>query len=119
MVAIEDQVRKTIGAHEHFGWLITIFKEHLQEAASDIPEMQKKRDQVVHIYLPYLVGITLFTNKSANYVNVTYLKYFRDQKPISDYAWGVVVVTHLYMELNNGSHHKTKHLVKYLNLFEV
>lgn len=34
----------------------------------------------------YLVGVTLFIDKSINYVDVTYLKYFRDLELVSDYA---------------------------------
>jgi len=47
-----------------------------------------KRDQTLRIYLLYFVGVTLFTNKSANYMNVTYLKYFRDLELVSDHAFG-------------------------------
>jgi len=35
-------------------------------------------EQVIRIYLMYLVGITLFTDKSVHYVDVVYLRYFRD-----------------------------------------
>lgn len=65
---------------------------------------QQKRGQSLCIYFLYLVGITLFTNKSATYMDVTYLKYFRDLDLVSDYAWGVAA---MYRELNNASHYKT------------
>jgi len=59
------------------------FKKRLKEVDDtkedgDIEEMQVKRDHTLRIYLLYLVCVTLFTNKSTNYVEVTYLKYFRD-----------------------------------------
>ncbi|RHN50691.1 hypothetical protein MtrunA17_Chr6g0460271 [Medicago truncatula] len=49
------------------------FKKRLQEAddakeKGDNEEMQVKRNQTLRIYLLYLVWVTLFTNKSANYV---------------------------------------------------
>lgn len=44
----------------------------------------------------------LFTNKSANYVDVTYLRYFRDLELVSNYAWGAAAIAHLHMEINNG-----------------
>nr|ABN08234.1 hypothetical protein MtrDRAFT_AC155886g12v2 [Medicago truncatula] len=71
--------------------------------------MQEKRKQSFRIYLLYLMGIMLFTDKSATYVDVTYLRYFRDFKSVSDYAWGAASLAHLYMELNYASHYKTKH----------
>jgi len=67
------------------------FKKRLEEAAkaredSDVEEMQLKLDQVVHIYMFYLVGIMFFIDKSVNYVDVTYLKYIRDLELVSDYT---------------------------------
>jgi hypothetical protein len=41
-----------------------------------------------------LVGITLFTDKSANYVDVTNLRYFRELELVSDYAWGAETLAH-------------------------
>jgi len=34
----------------------------------------------------------------------------RDMELVSNYARGAVVLEHLYMELNNTSHYKTRHL---------
>jgi len=56
------------------------------DRAINIPEMQKKRDQTLRIYLPYLVGNMLFIDKSGNYVGVTYLRYFRDLELVYDYV---------------------------------
>lgn len=74
------------------------------------------QDYALRIYLLYLVGIKL---KSKNYVDVTYLKYFRCLKLVFDYAWGVAALAHLYMELNNGAHYKTSQLAEYLTLLHV
>lgn len=73
------------------------FKKRLQEAddakeKGDIEEMQVKQDQTLRIYLLYLVWVTLFTNKSANYVEVTYLKYFRYLEFVSDYSWEAFLI---------------------------
>jgi len=72
----------------------------------DMVLIQKLQDQTLRIYLLYLVGITLFTDKSAYYVDVAYL---RDLELVVGYAWGVAL-SHLYKELNNASHYNTKHL---------
>lgn len=68
--------------------------------------MQQKRDQAVCINMLYLVGITLFIDKSATCIDVAYLIYLRDLELVSNYAWGAASLAHLYMELNNGSHYK-------------
>jgi hypothetical protein len=75
--------------------------------------MLQIRDQAFRIYLFYLVDITLFTNKSVHYVGVAYLKYFIDLEFVSDYAWRAAAFSHMYIELNNVSHYKTKHLSGY------
>lgn len=56
------------------------------------------------------MGITLFNDKSTRYVDVVYLRYFRDLDLVVGYAWGDDALAHLYIELNNASHYNTKHL---------
>lgn len=62
------------GVHERFGWLRADFKKRLQEHG-DVEEFHMKWDQTPYIYLLYLVDVTLFNDKSVNYVDVTDLKY--------------------------------------------
>jgi len=81
--------------------------------------MQQLQGQALRKYLLYLVGIILFADKSAYYVDVAYLKYFRDLELVVGYAWEVVAISHLYRELNNASHYKTKHMSWYLSLLQV
>ena len=64
-------------------------------------EVERLRDQAVHIYLLYLVGITIFTDKSQWVVDVVYLKYFRDLDLVAGYSWGAAALAHSYKELNN------------------
>jgi hypothetical protein len=47
------------------------------------------------------------------------LRYFKDLELVSDYAWGAAALAHLYMELNNVCHYKTKHLSGYLSLLQI
>jgi len=46
-------------------------------------EVQRLRDQAIHIYMLYLVGITLYADKSQPTVDVVYLRYFRDLDVVS------------------------------------
>jgi hypothetical protein len=82
-------------------------------------DVQKLWVHAIRIYLLYLVGITLFTNKNAYYVDVVYLRYFRDLVVVAGYSWGAATLSYLYKELNNVSHYNTKHLGRYLTLLEV
>lgn len=50
-------------------------------------EMHLNGDQVDWIYMLYLVGITLFTDKSATYVDVTSLNYLFDLELVTNFLW--------------------------------
>jgi len=87
---VEYQVRKTKGSHSCFGWFGK-FREASTESNWRWGTGWYRKDAGkaradLHIYLLYLVGVTLFTNKSTNYVNVTYMKYFWDLELVSDYS---------------------------------
>jgi len=78
------EVTQTKGAHCRFRYLRRIFKDSMLEQLaleteySVTEEVRWLRDQAVRIYLLYLVGITLFIDKSVTDVDVVYLMYFRD-----------------------------------------
>jgi len=87
-----DEATETRGAHARISYLRRI--RFLQQLKADNEggiedEVQKMWDQALCIYLMYLVGITLFTDKSATYVDVVYLRYFRDPE-VSGFSQGVV-----------------------------
>jgi len=82
-------------------------------------EVRRLWDQVVRIYLLYLVGITLFTNKSTTVVDVVYLRYFRDLDLVDGYSWGVAALAHLYRELNKATRWNCSKVSEYLTLLQV
>jgi len=49
-------------------------------------EVQKSRAHAIRIYLLYLVGITLFIDKSAHHIDVVYVRYFRDLEVVVSYS---------------------------------
>jgi len=104
------EVTCTRVARCRFSYFRRIFKERMLEQLAlanehDVTEeVRTLRDQVVRIYLLYLVGITLFIDKSQTYVDVVYLRYFRDLVVVSSFSWGAATLAHLYRELNNATH---------------
>jgi len=80
---------------------------------------QEVRDQVVRIYLLYLVGITLFIGKSQTVVDVVYLRYFRDLDVVTSFSCGVAALAHLYKELSKASHWNCGQVSGYLTLLQV
>jgi len=84
-----------------------------------VKEVRRLPDQCVRIYLLYLVGITIFNDKSQWAVDVVYLRYFRDLDLVASYSWGVAALSHLYMELNNAARWNCSQVTVYLTLLQV
>jgi len=119
------EVEKTKGAHCRFGYFERIFKGRLKEQRDlvteygVIEEVRRLRDQCVRIYLLYLVGITIFTDKSQWVVDVVYLRYFRDLDLVAGYSWGAAALAHLYRELSNAAYWNCSQVAGYLTLLQV
>ena len=70
------EMTKTKGAHFRFGYLQRIFKLRMKEQLELetehglTQEARRMHDQAVRIYLLYVVGTMLFTDKSQNDVDV-------------------------------------------------
>jgi len=71
-----------------------------------------------HIFA-ILGGVTLFTDKSQNVVDVVYLRYVRDLDLVAGYSWGAAALAHLYRELNNVAHWNCGQVSRYLTLLQV
>jgi hypothetical protein len=79
---VEDDVRKTKGAHIRFIFL----KELITRRLNRMKKARNEKDQdseekymlfVMRAYLVLLVGTTIFSNKTKNCADLTYLDYFR------------------------------------------
>ncbi|RHN46794.1 putative protein-serine/threonine phosphatase [Medicago truncatula] len=119
-----DEVNKTRGAHARLSYLRKIFKVRLLlqlelDNEGGMEEVvQRLRDQTLRIYLMYLIGITLFTDKSATYVDVVHLRYFRDLEVVAGFSWGAARLYDFYMELNHAAHWSCSQLSGYFTLLQ-
>ncbi|XP_012567314.1 protein MAINTENANCE OF MERISTEMS-like [Cicer arietinum] len=69
-------------------------------------------------FLLFLVGCTLFSNKSVFAVSVAYLECFRDLNSCQGYAWGAAALAYLYDNLRETSMHHTRMVSGYLALLQ-
>ena len=53
----------------------------------------------IHAYLLYLVGYTIFIDKSDNYFDAVFIKYFRDLTTIHQWSYGVSTLAFPYYYL--------------------
>ncbi|KAJ1413648.1 Aminotransferase-like, plant mobile domain [Sesbania bispinosa] len=64
------------------------------------------------------LGCTIFADKSATIVRVTYLELFRDLSSVGNIAWGATAPTYLYEQLKDASCHNTRQLAGYSTLLQ-
>lgn len=90
---VANEVSGTRGAHARIKFLKELYKDHLQWVRNvriDDIQVDYHRQCILRCYLMFLVGISIFVNKSVTYVDVVYLKYFIDLTKIYEYKWGTL-----------------------------
>ena len=117
-------VDQTKCAHAKFSFLRYMLVQRFEDVAEAEAEghlMMSNTclDQIIRIVLLYLIGVTIFSDKSQYYVDVTYLRYLTDVEMIHEYAWGTAALVHLYRELNVACYYKARQLSGYGTLLQV
>nr|KYP55189.1 Serine/threonine protein phosphatase 7 long form isogeny [Cajanus cajan] len=93
------EIRATRGAHVRMSWLRDVYDVRCQE---------KRWEFSTRAFVLFLVGCTIFANKSATYVDVAFLNLFHGLSTCSDYVWGATTLTFLYKYLGDACVHNTK-----------
>ena len=66
-------------------------------------EIRLYRERAIRAFLLFLVGCTIFSNKSNYYVEVVYLQFFQDLSTVHQWNWGAAALCHLQMYLEHAS----------------
>lgn len=69
-------------------------------------------------YLLFLLGYTLFIDKSVTRVPVIYLILLKYLFVVREYAWGAATLAYLYRQLGITSQAGVKQMVRYITLLE-
>lgn len=69
-------------------------------------------------YLLFLLGCTLFTDKSTTWVPIMYLKLLTKLWELHEYAWGATTLAHLYRQLGMTNRVDVKQMVGYITLLD-
>ncbi|KAJ1393022.1 Phosphatidylinositol-specific phospholipase C, X domain [Sesbania bispinosa] len=99
----------TRGAYVRLGWLRDLYAHSVQQGNLDV---------ATRAYLLHLVGCTIFADKSATLVWVSYLELFRDLHMVGTFAWGASALAFLYENLKDASFHNTRQIAGYLTLLQ-
>lgn len=75
--------------------------------------------EVARGYLLWLLGSTLFVDRSCTSVSAHYLPYLLDLDKVKDYAWGAACLAYLYRQLGVASRFNNAQLGGCLTLFQV
>ncbi|GAU31987.1 hypothetical protein TSUD_359320 [Trifolium subterraneum] len=97
------------GAHIGFPMLEKIYAANLRRALKAEAEeeeeevVQNYRDCTIRAFLLYLIGGTIFTNKSMQYVDVIFLTYLQDLSLVNTWNWGASGLAYLYNYLEKAT----------------
>ncbi|GAU10556.1 hypothetical protein TSUD_423620, partial [Trifolium subterraneum] len=74
-----------------------------EEEEEEEEVVQNYRDCIVRAFLLYLIGGSIFTNKSMQYVDVIFLTYLQDLSLVNTWNWGASGLTYLYHYLEKAT----------------
>jgi hypothetical protein len=122
----QEEFDKMKGAHVSFAKLLEIYHDNLNLAlaAEDNEDEEEEtveflRDCTVRAFLLYLIGGTLFTNKSVQYVDLIFLSYLQDIPLINTWNWGASGLAYMYNYLDRASRRRCGNHGGYNCMFQV
>ncbi|XP_045794514.1 protein MAIN-LIKE 1-like [Trifolium pratense] len=111
------------GAHIGFFMLDKIYTENMKAVVraekKKMPndKVQHLRECTIRSFLLYLLGATLFTNKSMQYVDVIFLTYLQDISLVNTWNWGASGLAYMYNYLDAASRPRCGNLGGYNAMF--
>lgn len=103
-VAAAKACKDEYGAHITYPALKWLYEEHLTAArqleVSQLMEKLLERDRgrqwCIRSFILYLVGSTLFANKTNIHINMIYLECMVDLNTVGRWSWGGMTLAYLY-----------------------
>ncbi|KAH7835826.1 hypothetical protein Vadar_030228 [Vaccinium darrowii] len=113
-LGVTEEEAKEALIHEGvtFDWL----RENFSYVSDD--DLDERVDCCARAYLLYVLGSTLFVDKTGVRVRVSYLGVLEDLQNVSSYAFGAAGLAYLYRQLGQASNGDAKQLSGYTTLLE-
>jgi len=108
-----------------YDWLLNIYSKYLNKVNTyanhpgEEVMLECSRTRCIRAFLRYLVGCTLFSDKTGSGCCVVYLKYFDDLTTVNQRSWGAVALAFLYDYLCKMTKPKCAPLSGYTCLMQV
>ncbi|KAK2447475.1 protein MAIN-LIKE [Trifolium repens] len=122
---VETEFGKTSGMHLRFNKLQHVYVELLErcqqmedDEESTLEEMTPIREMCVRAFCLFLVCCTIFSNKSAWYVDVSYLQFFQDLTTTHEWNWGAAALAYMQEYMDDASDAETSQMAGYLSLVQ-
>lgn len=114
--AVAKACKAKYGAHLTFVALKRLYEDHLivarqldvPQSREELKERDRRREWCVRSFLIYLVGCTLFTNKTDKHTEVINLECMVDLTAMNRWLWGGMKLAHLYHYLTDSVQPRTK-----------
>ncbi|XP_017420349.1 protein MAIN-LIKE 1 [Vigna angularis] len=103
------EMKQSRGPKVRLSWLREVYQECIQ---------QERWECAARAYLLHLLRCTIFTNKSATLIRVSYLLLLRDLNACSRYAWGAAALAHTYEQLGDASFYEVRQIAGYSTLLQ-
>ncbi|KAH7841567.1 hypothetical protein Vadar_031633 [Vaccinium darrowii] len=100
----------------HGGVTLDWLRENFSYVSDD--DLDERVDCCARAYLLYVLGSTLFVDKTGVRVRVSYLGVLEDLQNVSSYAFGAAGLAYLYRQLGQASNGDAKQLSGYTTLLE-
>lgn len=104
------EAKKNKGAFIKYAKLIEVYIRHYTSVTNMLEEGGYPQDVLVYhqaccirAFLLYVVGLTLFANKSKKHIDLIFLEGMRDIHAIREYAWGAMGLATLYKYLSEAA----------------
>ncbi|GAU17210.1 hypothetical protein TSUD_178400 [Trifolium subterraneum] len=118
------EFKKMKGAHIRFPMLEKIYTANLRKALKAEKDEESEevvlgyRECTIRAFLLYLIGGTIFTNKSMQYVDVLFLSYLQDLRLVNTWNWGASGLAYLYHYLEKATHPRCENHGGYNCMFQ-
>ena len=110
---VAQQIRENWGSFVKLNWLKRTFM-HMPNSV-----LNEEIEHISRVYLLFLLGCTLFVDKSGTLVLVAYLILLNDLSMIGNYVWWAACLVYLYRQLDIATRGDVKGIAGYLILLKV
>ncbi|KAK2388928.1 protein MAIN-LIKE [Trifolium repens] len=91
---------------------------NMEDEEESLEDMTPFGERCVGAFCLFLVRCTIFFNKSAYFVDASYLQYFQDLTSTHEWNWGAAAIAYMQEYMDDASDEGTSQMARYLSLVQ-